>query len=51
MYLHNDKNAFSKILENVSLVSKIQIDLVEKDYYVTLILKELMKYYIEVVLT
>ncbi len=41
MYLHNDKNAFSKILENVSLVSKIQIDLVEKDYYVTLILKEL----------
>lgn len=41
MYLHNDKNAFSKILEKVSQASNIQADLVEKDYYVTLILKEL----------
>ena len=41
MYLHNDKNTFSKILENVGKASNIQVDLVEKDYYVTLILKEL----------
>ena len=41
MYLHNDKNAFSKILEDVGKASNIQVDLVEKDYYVTLILKEL----------
>ena len=41
MYLHNDKNAFSKILEDVGKASNIQVDLVEKDYYVTLILKEI----------
>ena len=41
MYLHNDINTFSKILEDVGKASNIQVDLVEKDYYVTLILKEL----------
>ena len=41
MYLHNNKEQFFNVLESVSKVSKIQADLVEKDYYVSLILKEL----------
>ena len=41
MYLHNSKEQFFNVLESVSKVSKIQADLVEKDYYVSLILKEI----------
>lgn len=41
MYLHNNKEQFFNVLESVSKVSKIQADLVEKDYYVSLILKEI----------
>ena len=41
MYLHDDKERFLNVLESVSKASKIQADLVEKDYYVTLILKEI----------
>ena len=40
MYLHEDKEKFLNVLESVSKASKIQADLVEKDYYVSLILKE-----------
>jgi len=39
MYLHEDKEKFLNVLETVSKVSGIQADLVEKDYYVSLILK------------
>ena len=41
MYLHSNKERFLHILESVSKVSKIQADLIEKDYYVSLILKEI----------
>lgn len=41
MYLHEDKERFLSVLESVSIASKIQADLVEKDYYVSLILKEI----------
>ena len=41
MYLHSEKKIFLSVLENVSRNSGIQADLIEKDYYVTLILKEL----------
>jgi predicted nucleotidyltransferase component of viral defense system len=41
MYLHEDKETFLNVLETVSKVSGIQADLVEKDYYVSLILKEI----------
>lgn len=41
MYLHKDKEMFFNFLESVSKISKIQADLVEKDYYVSLILKEI----------
>lgn len=41
MYLHENKEQFLNILESVSKASKIQADLVEKDYYVSLILKEI----------
>ena len=41
MYLHEDKEKFLNVLETVSKVSGIQADLVEKDYYVSLILKEI----------
>ena len=41
MYLHEDKEKFLNVLESVSKASKIQADLVKKDYYVSLILKEI----------
>ena len=41
MYLHEEKERFLSVLESVSSISKIQADLVEKDYYVSLILKEI----------
>lgn len=41
MYLHENKEQFLNILESVSKASKIQADLVEKNYYVSLILKEI----------
>lgn len=41
MYLHENKETFLNVLETVSKVSGIQADLVEKDYYVSLILKEI----------
>ena len=41
MYLHENKETFLNVLETVSKVSGIQADLDEKDYYVSLILKEI----------
>jgi len=39
--LHNDHDAFLAILQQVNQSSDIRIDILEKDYYVTLLLKEL----------
>ncbi len=41
MKLHLDKFAFSTIIDNVSKRCQIRPDILEKDYYVTLLLKEL----------
>lgn len=42
MYLHQqDKNLFKKTLEIVTKKSKLNLKVIEKDYYVTLILREL----------
>ena len=41
MYLHENRERFLNVLETVSKISGIQADLVEKDYYVSLILKEI----------
>lgn len=42
MKLHLDKNKFIEIISEVSLHLKIDSSLIEKDYYVTLFLKELV---------
>lgn len=41
MYLHENRERFLNVLETVSRISGIQTDLIEKDYYVSLILKEI----------
>lgn len=41
MKLHLDKFAFSTIIDNVSKRCQVRPDILEKDYYVTLLLKEL----------
>ena len=41
MYLHNDVNLFSKVIQDASKALNIWDAAIEKDYYVTLILKEL----------
>lgn len=41
MKLHTDKKAFKVLLENINNRSGIRIDVLEKDYYVMLILEEL----------
>ena len=43
MKLHLDKYAFDTIISNVSKKSNVRRDILEKDYYVTLILNELAK--------
>lgn len=43
MNLHLDKNAFSVIVDEVYNDTNIRRDVLEKDYYVTLLLKELSK--------
>ena len=43
MYLHNDKELFTDVLTIVSDRSRISMDIIEKDYYVTMILKTLTK--------
>ena len=41
MMLHEDKYAFLALLNQIHDVSGIRLDILEKDYYVTLLLKEL----------
>ena len=41
MKLHNNKDSFSDLIEIVSDYYKIEPALIEKDYFVTLLLKEL----------
>ena len=41
MILHNDKDAFRVLLERISAETGHREDVLERDYYVTLILKEL----------
>ena len=43
MKLHLDKYAFDTIISNISKSSNIRRDILEKDYYVTLVLNELAK--------
>lgn len=44
MKLHLDKDSFEAILLEVEQISGIRADILEKDYYVTLLLKELAGY-------
>ena len=41
MNLHEDINSFRVILNNISIRSGYRSDVIEKDYYVVLMLKEL----------
>ena len=41
MKLHNDKDAFLAILQRINEATGIRADILEKDYYVTLMLKQL----------
>lgn len=41
MKLHLDKDAFGALISDVSRRTSIRSDIVEKDYYVTLLLHEL----------
>lgn len=43
MLLHEDRRLFRDVLESASRKSGIQVDIVEKDYYVTLILSEIAR--------
>lgn len=43
MRLHLDKLAFEKIIDDVALANGVRRDVLEKDYYVTLLLLELSK--------
>ena len=43
MYLHNDKDLFKDVLSVVSEKTGFSMDIIEKDYYVTMILKILSK--------
>ena len=44
MKLHLDKEAFTALLRIVSESSKLRLDILEKDYYITLFLKELSEW-------
>jgi len=41
MRLHKDRDAFGVLLDSVSERTGIRMDILEKDYYVTLLLNEL----------
>lgn len=43
MYLHDNRDLFSDVLEEVNIQTGISIAIIEKDYYVTMILKLLAK--------
>ena len=44
MRIHNDIDAFSAIIELINESTNVRIDVLEKDYYVTLMLKELSEW-------
>ena len=44
MKLHSDKDSFEAILLEVEQISGVRADILEKDYYVTLLLEELAGY-------
>ncbi len=39
MYLHEDRELFQEIVTNTAVTKNIAVAVVEKDYYVTMILK------------
>ena len=41
MYLHNDKQLFEEVVSATANEIRLPIAIIEKDYYVTMILKEL----------
>ncbi|MCL1904667.1 MAG: nucleotidyl transferase AbiEii/AbiGii toxin family protein [Methanomassiliicoccaceae archaeon] len=41
MLLHNDKEKFVQLVDEVSIDRGIKVALIEKDYYITLFLKKL----------
>ncbi len=43
MYLHNDKDLFAEVITEINTKTGIAQSIVEKDYYVTMILKLLAK--------
>ena len=43
MYLHNDKQLFEEVVSATANEIRLPIAIIEKDYYVTMILKELSK--------
>ena len=43
MYLHNDKQLFEEVVSATANEIRLPIAIIEKDYYVTMILKELAK--------
>ena len=43
MFLHEDKELFSEVIEASSIFMKLPVAIIEKDYYVTVFLKTLVK--------
>lgn len=43
MKLHEDRDAFQALLSNIGKRTGIREDIIEKDYYLTMLLKELGK--------
>lgn len=41
MYIHEDSGEFISTIEEISEITGYRMDVLEKDYYVTLFLKEL----------
>ncbi len=50
MYLHNDKDLFEEVINETNTRTGIAESIIEKDYYVTMILKQLSKLAPETVL-
>lgn len=49
MKLHEDKKAMEALISNISGRTKIRRDVLEKDYYVTLVLEELSRKKIKII--
>lgn len=41
MFLHNDRELFSEVIYSTAAALEMPVAIVEKDYYVTMILKQL----------